>query len=84
LARNGCAKGSLHDGIRRVKDLISRDIIRADEAKIGIASGTYPIVHIPPVEIASLPSERVAMIRVHLRAGDFLFERSNLRRLRQA
>ena len=43
-------------GIRRLKDLISRDIITAfDQANIGIASGTYAIVHIPPIEIASLP-----------------------------
>jgi small-conductance mechanosensitive channel len=45
-------------GIRRVKDLISRDVITAlNEAKIGIASGTYAIVHIPPIEIASAPQQ---------------------------
>src|SRR4051794_37951579 len=45
-------------GIRRVKDLISRDVITAlNEAKIGIASGTYAIVHIPPIEIAAAPQQ---------------------------
>lgn len=43
-------------GIRRVKDHVSRDIIAAlDEAKIGIASGTYAIVQMPPIELAALP-----------------------------
>ena len=59
-------------GFRRVKDLISRDVITAlDEANIGVASGTYAIVHIPPVEIAYFPNARVAMILLHLRTGDF-------------
>ena len=39
-------------GIRRIKDRISRDILAAlDEAKIGIASGTYAIVEVPPIRI---------------------------------
>jgi small-conductance mechanosensitive channel len=39
-------------GIRRIKDRMSRDILAAlDEAKIGIASGTYAIVEVPPIRI---------------------------------
>jgi small-conductance mechanosensitive channel len=39
-------------GVRDMKDAISRDIIaRLDEAKIGIASGTYNIVGVPPVHV---------------------------------
>jgi len=39
-------------GARRVKDQMSRDILAAlDEAKIGIASGTYAIVEVPPIRI---------------------------------
>jgi small-conductance mechanosensitive channel len=39
-------------GVRNLKDAMSRDIIAAlDEAKIGIASGTYEIVGLPPVEV---------------------------------
>jgi hypothetical protein len=39
-------------GIRDVKDAMSRDIIAAlDEAGIGIASGTYDIVGLPPIRI---------------------------------
>jgi small-conductance mechanosensitive channel len=37
-------------GIRDIKDAMSRDIMAGlDEAKIGIASGTYAIVELPPV-----------------------------------
>jgi small-conductance mechanosensitive channel len=45
-------------GTRDVKDAMSRDVIRAlDEAGIGIASGTYDIVGLPPLRIegAALP-----------------------------
>jgi small-conductance mechanosensitive channel len=39
-------------GIRRIKDQMSRDILAAlDKAKIGIASGTYAIVEVPPIKI---------------------------------
>jgi len=39
-------------GIRRMKDQMSRDILAGlDEAKIGIASGTYAIVEVPPIRI---------------------------------
>ena len=39
-------------GVRGIKDAMSRDILRAlDEAKIGLASGTYEIVGFPPIRI---------------------------------
>jgi small-conductance mechanosensitive channel len=39
-------------GIREIKDRMSRDILVAlDEAGIGIASGTYAIVEVPPLRI---------------------------------
>lgn len=39
-------------GSRSVKDAISREVIAGfDEAKIGIASATYEIVGIPPIEL---------------------------------
>jgi small-conductance mechanosensitive channel len=39
-------------GIRRLKDKMSRDILAAlDKAKIGIASGTYAIVEVPPIKV---------------------------------
>ena len=39
-------------GIRVVKDAMSRDVLRAlDAAGIGIASATYEIVGLPPLEI---------------------------------
>jgi small-conductance mechanosensitive channel len=39
-------------GIRHIKDRMSRDILAAlDQAKIGIASGTYAIVEVPPIKI---------------------------------
>lgn len=39
-------------GIRRMKDQMSRDILAAlDQAGIGIASGTYAIVQMPPIKI---------------------------------
>jgi hypothetical protein len=39
-------------GIRRIKDEMSRDILAGlDKAKIGIASGTYAIVEVPPIKI---------------------------------
>jgi small-conductance mechanosensitive channel len=42
-----------HDhGIREMKDQMSRDILAGlDEAKIGVASGTYAIVEVPPIKI---------------------------------
>jgi small-conductance mechanosensitive channel len=39
-------------GIRQIKDAMSREILaRLDEVKIGIASGTYAIVEVPPIKI---------------------------------
>jgi small-conductance mechanosensitive channel len=39
-------------GIRTIKSAMSRDILAAlDEAKIGIASGTYDVVGLPPVKV---------------------------------
>lgn len=44
-----------HD-IRGLKDRISRDILRDfDAAGIGIASGTYEIVGVPPIKVESVP-----------------------------
>jgi small-conductance mechanosensitive channel len=41
-------------GGRTIKDQMSREIIaRLDEAKIEIASGTYAIVEVPPIRIAT-------------------------------
>lgn len=47
-------------GVREVKDTISREIMTAlDEAKIGIASGTYDIVGLPPIRVISeKPADR--------------------------
>jgi len=43
-------------GIRPIKDAMSREILAAlDKAKIGIASGTYAIVEVPPIRIEGLP-----------------------------
>ena len=48
-------------GTRRIKDHISRDIIAAlEEANIGIASGAYAIVQMPPIEIGRLPQLAIA------------------------
>jgi len=39
-------------GIRRMKDEMSRDILEGlDKANMGIASGTYAIVQVPPIKI---------------------------------
>ncbi len=39
-------------GIRDIKDRMSRDILAAlDQAKIGIASGTYAVVEMPPIKL---------------------------------
>ena len=44
-----------HD-IRGLKDKISRDILRdLDKAGIGIASGTYEIVGVPPIKVETMP-----------------------------
>lgn len=43
-------------GIREVKNRISRDILDAfDKAKIGIASGTYEVVGMPPLRVEVSP-----------------------------
>jgi small-conductance mechanosensitive channel len=42
-------------GIRHIKDRMSRDILAGlDEAKIGIASGTYAIVELPPIRVEAV------------------------------
>jgi small-conductance mechanosensitive channel len=42
-------------GIRHIKDRMSRDILAGlDEAKIGIASGTYAIVEVPPIRVEAV------------------------------
>lgn len=47
-----------HD-IRGLKDRISRDILREfDDAGIGIASGTYEIVGVPPIKVESISEVR--------------------------
>jgi small-conductance mechanosensitive channel len=44
-------------GVRALKDAISRELIdRFDQAKIGIASGTYEIVGVPPIRIVQEPT----------------------------
>jgi small-conductance mechanosensitive channel len=44
-------------GIRRIKDQMSRDILAVmDKAGIGIASGTYAIVQVPPIRIEGTPA----------------------------
>ena len=46
-------------GIREIKDKMSRDILAGlDEAKIGIASGTYAIVEVPPIRVEGLSPAR--------------------------
>jgi small-conductance mechanosensitive channel len=50
-------------GIRPIKDAMSRDILAAlDEAKIGIASGTYAIVEVPPIRIETGPSSPATQV----------------------
>lgn len=47
-------------GIRQVKNRISRGILdRFDQAGIGIASGTYDVVGMPPLKIHVLPPEAI-------------------------
>jgi hypothetical protein len=47
-----------HD-VRGLKDRISREILSGLEAaKIGIASGTYEIVGVPPIRVEGLGSQR--------------------------
>lgn len=42
-------------GIRHIKDRMSREILAAlDAAKIGIASGTYAIVEVPPIKVEAV------------------------------
>ncbi len=44
-------------GIREVKSKMSRDILEElDRAGIGIASGTYEIVGLPPVKVQMVPA----------------------------
>lgn len=45
-------------GIRELKDAISREILNGlDQAKIGIASGTYEIVGLPPIKVQMAGAE---------------------------
>ena len=45
------------EGIRDIKDQMSRYIIDAFyREKIGIASGTYAIVEIPPIRVVQTPT----------------------------
>lgn len=47
-----------HRGVREVKDRISRDVLaQLDAAGIGIASATYDIVGLPPLQLAMQPSD---------------------------
>jgi small-conductance mechanosensitive channel len=46
-------------GIRRIKDQMSREILAEfDKANIGIASGTYAIVEVPPLKIEQADQPR--------------------------
>jgi small-conductance mechanosensitive channel len=48
---------SRDSGVRDLKDAMTRDILKAlDDAKIGIASGTYAIVEFPPLKIERAPA----------------------------
>jgi small-conductance mechanosensitive channel len=48
-------------GVRRIKDQISRQILlEFDKAGLGIASGTYAIVQVPPIEIKNLSTRSIA------------------------
>ncbi|HEY6894654.1 MAG TPA: mechanosensitive ion channel domain-containing protein [Rhodanobacteraceae bacterium] len=48
-------------GVRAVKDELSRMILdKFDEAKIGIASGTYEVVGFPPIRIEGPVANRIA------------------------
>ena len=45
-------------GVRGIKDAMSRDILRGlDAANIGLASGTYEIVGLPPVRVVTADGE---------------------------
>jgi small-conductance mechanosensitive channel len=45
-------------GIRGIKSQMSRDILNAfDKAGIGIASGTYEVVGMPPIKVQIVPAE---------------------------
>ena len=51
-------------GIRRIKSAMSRDILdEFEKAGIGIASGTYEIVGMPPLKIQMLPGEAASAAR---------------------
>ncbi|MGI8962300.1 MAG: hypothetical protein ACR2IV_21590 [Bryobacteraceae bacterium] len=44
-------------GVRGIKSLMSRDILsELERAGIGIASGTYEIVGLPPVKVQVMPN----------------------------
>jgi hypothetical protein len=43
------------DDARAVKDAMSRDVLAAmNDAKIGVASGTYAIVEMPQLEVRTV------------------------------
>ena len=47
------------EGVRDIKDQMSRQILEEfDEAGIGIASGTYAIVDVPPLTVTTASSDR--------------------------
>ena len=51
-------------GVRRLKDRMSRDLPAGlNAAKIGIASGTYEIVGLPPIRIETPPAAAVQVPR---------------------
>jgi hypothetical protein len=44
-------------GIREIKSNISRDLLEElDHAGIGIASGTYEVVGMPPIKVQMVPN----------------------------
>jgi small-conductance mechanosensitive channel len=53
-------------GIRKIKSSMSRDIITAlNEAKIGIASGTYEVVGFPPVKVQLVDGSGTSQPALH-------------------
>lgn len=48
-------------GVRELKDQMTREILRLmDEAKIGVASGTYEIVGMPPLQVTDARKQPLA------------------------
>jgi small-conductance mechanosensitive channel len=61
-----------HDhGVRELKDVMSREIIdNLDAAGIGIASGTYEIVGLPPIRLQQPPPPDTAQLTLNAPGGD--------------